>query len=355
VARFKQLCCLGLGGEAVIPALLGELRAIIPSFGSTFFFADENGNLVNVFDENPESPNVVPIYLQEFYRRPDRIVGTDFAKALRTEFGVHSLEEVLPIDLSAYLRTDQYNLVQRPLGYDGHIRLVVRDGRHPRGAIILSRSLGERTFDADDRRRLGALETFFAYALAAKSPGEGPLVESDKSGLIIADQTGKTLHSSALGRRLLFLATHPRIGPDAMVRRQIPLPPALIRLCRSLAGVLSGDARSPAPTCHHRNVWGGFVFRAHWLEGPEPRSPLIGITVTYEEPVQTKMIRRIAELPLSPRQGQVCFLIASGSSIEDIASQLGISKHTANAHSRWIYNKLDVHSRTELVSKLLTC
>ena len=32
----------------------------------------------------------------------------------------------------------------------------------------------------------------------------------------------------------------------------------------------------------------------------------------------------------------------------------GISKHTANEHARWIYNKLDVHSRSELVSKMLS-
>ncbi len=31
-----------------------------------------------------------------------------------------------------------------------------------------------------------------------------------------------------------------------------------------------------------------------------------------------------------------------------------ISKHTAIAHGRWIYNKLDVHNRAELVSKLLS-
>ena len=38
-ARFRQLCCLGLDREAVIPELLRELHALIPSFSNTFHFA----------------------------------------------------------------------------------------------------------------------------------------------------------------------------------------------------------------------------------------------------------------------------------------------------------------------------
>ena len=33
--------------------------------------------------------------------------------------------------------------------------------------------------------------------------------------------------------------------------------------------------------------------------------------------------------------------------------RLGISRHTAIAHGRWIYHKLDVHNRAELVNRLL--
>jgi DNA-binding CsgD family transcriptional regulator len=63
-------------------------------------------------------------------------------------------------------------------------------------------------------------------------------------------------------------------------------------------------------------------------------------------------MRNIQRLPLSNRQGQVCFLMANGATNDAIAERLGISKHTAIAHGRWIYNKLDVHNRTELVNRL---
>ena len=46
--------------------------------------------------------------------------------------------------------------------------------------------------------------------------------------------------------------------------------------------------------------------------------------------------------------------MAIGSSYDGIARQLGISRHTAISHGRWIYDKLDVHNRAELINKLLS-
>ena len=112
--------------------------------------------------------------------------------------------------------------------------------------------------------------------------------------------------------------------------------------------------RAEAPAFHHRNVWGGFTFRAHWLEGMTNADGLIGIVVTYREPLLVGIMRGIKSLPLTQRQSQVCRLLANGSSYAEIAKQLGISKHTAIAHARWIYDKLDVHNRSELINRLVS-
>ena len=45
--------------------------------------------------------------------------------------------------------------------------------------------------------------------------------------------------------------------------------------------------------------------------------------------------------------------MAVGLSFAEIAERLGISPHTAIAHSRWVHNKQDVSNRVELVYKLL--
>ena len=64
--RFKQLCCLGLGGEAVMPSLLAELHALVPSHSSDFHFANAAGNdSAHVYNENTDFPT--SLYTEMFY------------------------------------------------------------------------------------------------------------------------------------------------------------------------------------------------------------------------------------------------------------------------------------------------
>ncbi|MBA2491168.1 MAG: helix-turn-helix transcriptional regulator [Gammaproteobacteria bacterium] len=105
----------------------------------------------------------------------------------------------------------------------------------------------------------------------------------------------------------------------------------------------------------HRNPWGGFVFRAYWLNhhAPQPAS-LIGITIKHQEPLPLKLLRQLERLPpLSSRQTQVCLLLAAGHSRPAIARRLDISDHTAITYTRQVYSKLEVHNRGELLNKLL--
>jgi DNA-binding NarL/FixJ family response regulator len=52
---------------------------------------------------------------------------------------------------------------------------------------------------------------------------------------------------------------------------------------------------------------------------------------------------------LSPRERQVLELIVRGLSNQDVANELGISRHTATSHVRSIYRKLEVRSRSAAV------
>jgi two-component system nitrate/nitrite response regulator NarL len=54
---------------------------------------------------------------------------------------------------------------------------------------------------------------------------------------------------------------------------------------------------------------------------------------------------------LSRRELEVLQLVARGTSVEDIASQLGLSHHTVRNHIRNITGKLGVHSKLEAVAR----
>jgi DNA-binding CsgD family transcriptional regulator len=352
-ARFKQLCCLGLGGEAVVPALLEELQTIVPHFGSSVFFLGPTGELQNIYDRNPETPHVAPLYLREFYNRPEREFGMGFADGLKRRFGVQNWKEIVTVELAEWHRSDYFNLILRQLGYDDLIRLAFWDGERAVGGIMLSRAPGEREFSITDRHRLASLEGFFAHALVDGGHRDVPLVDSGHEGLIIADTDGRAVHASAEGRRLLFLASNPRVLPSPPLETVV-LPAALTEICQTLERIFAEKPAQAAPVFHHRNVWGGFRFGCHWLDGADQSIKLIGITIAHEEPLPVRLTRTASNLPLSAREAQICVLLASGGTHEAIAARLGISAHTSIAHGKAIYQKLKVHSRSELLGKLLS-
>lgn len=355
--RFKQLCSLGLNGEAVIPALLAELHALVPSNGNDFHFADAAGrDSAHVYNENTNCQT--SLYTEVFYGSRDReIKGLAYSEVSATQFGVHNAEAALGAEYETWRRGDLYNLICLPAGHGpSFLRLFIRDGkrRNTLGCVVLHPSIGALPWTEEEKRRLARLEPFFSYALTVRTENDEQLTDSGRSGVIIANPAGEPVHLSTEGHRLLFLASYPRVAPGVAVSRVPVLPDRVVRICRNLSRASSGDADASAPVHYHRNVWGGFRFRTEWLDGNDPASGLIAITVTHQEPLPITLTRNVERLPLTRRQAEVCVLMARGLSHDKIAERLGISRHTANEHGRWIYQTLNVHNRAELVSKLVS-
>ena len=137
--RFKQLCCLGLDSEAVMPALLQELHAVVPSLANTFYFLDEAGATTHIYLENTEYLPLLPVYWQLIHERADReFKGLSFSEAARTQYGVHTFEMAVQVDRATYQRSECYNLTERVVGYDmNFLRLVVRHGGRVLGGVRL--------------------------------------------------------------------------------------------------------------------------------------------------------------------------------------------------------------------------
>jgi hypothetical protein len=100
-ARIKQLSCLGLGGEAVMPALFHQLAVLLPSHSSSFFFSDESGRVANIYEENVPA-GVMDLHVHEFVNRRERDVSLDFMEQVNTCFGVLGPEHVLKVDSSTF-------------------------------------------------------------------------------------------------------------------------------------------------------------------------------------------------------------------------------------------------------------
>lgn len=358
----------------VAPALLRALHDVVPSYTNSFMWADDRGRTRRTLVENlDEVEPVMPAYIDGQTGRCESEVRFTCSEMMRGRQGVYSQGQVVKVDRRTYHRHAFYNEIMRPTGNHQSLCFVLRKDDGPLGMGMISRTVGEPAFKTSEKRALQALLPYIAHALEVPADPCVPLTGADDEGFILVDRQAAIRYMSPDARRLMGLARDPVFSgkvsyfPDGerMLRKGIA------GLVRRLLNTPNDACRDGAPPVwRHRNAWGGYVFRAHWLDGggdgetlcaagvPEPAAydddpdRLIGVTVRYQEPLPLKLLHRLQRLPLSPRQREVGLWLAQGASLRAIGARLHISERTAGAHARSLYEKLGVHNRAELVNKL---
>jgi DNA-binding CsgD family transcriptional regulator len=358
IASIRRLSCLGLGSQIAVPAILGELHALIPSLSNQFFWAGPNQELVNLYDEGDVLLPFLPLYLGEFHNKREREIVFTFTETMRRSRRSEVMryrEKTLKVDERKFENHDFYNLVMRPTGIHDALQLTVTEHGRSVGLLHISHAYGDPEFTERDRQLLLSIAPFFAHAQVAHTVDER-MVEGEDRGLIIASRAGEIEYLSPQAGRLLAMAQHPvLLSPDlSLPKPGAALPPEVMRLCHDLVRIFEDKTPSAVPACQLINAWGAFTFRAYWLDrtAQQYAVPLIGIVVERLEPLALKLWRHAEKLPLSGREIEVCLQLALGHSRAEIAERLGVSENTGINHCRNIYAKLDVQSRAELVEKL---
>lgn len=351
IANFRQLCCLGLDAQVVMPSVLSTLHELIGSDTNSFYWATTTGDLCNVYFEQPMPKNIAAVYFSEFLNNPAQPYSPlQMRKYLR---GGAVVGNSLRLFEKTFYNSDLYNLIWRPLHRRQLLWARVRDTQNRANGLALYRVDGDSDFTERDEQLLAQLVPYVAHALDARGNHEEEFVDSTDCGLMILDAQGRLRHQSSDARRLMLLAAYEKIAPDSVDwQRDVVLPAALKQLCEKFGAVFSGRATCP-PTLQHHNAWGKFVFRAYPLEDVEPGShSLIGVNIERHVPLSLALMQTLPAFPISAKQKEVCLLLARGYSQRKIADSLGVSPHTVTDHMRKIYDKLDVHSHTELLRTL---
>jgi DNA-binding CsgD family transcriptional regulator len=251
-----------------------------------------------------------------------------------------------------FFKSDYYNEILKPLAARHIIGTVIHERNRALGELVIWRAPHERPFSLKDRQLLLCLAPYIAHGLNARPNNDQPYVDSGNHGLVVTSQDGEIQYASPHGRELLFWATHPQISLSTVKSQPPPAPPLLAELCKNLVSIFQGESQ-PAPVKYHINPWGRFCFRAYWLEDVQySRNALIAVTIELHKPLSLTLFSRMQSYGLSPRQKEVCQLLARKYAYPRIAEQLNISAHTLIDYVRRIYEKLEVHSHEELLEKL---
>src|SRR5712671_5487537 len=84
--RIHRLCCLGLGGQRIMPALMSALDQIVPASVRQFYWPDPRMEIANCYIEM-ERMDFLPVYFTEFYGRPiEREVKLTFTEMMEIRY-----------------------------------------------------------------------------------------------------------------------------------------------------------------------------------------------------------------------------------------------------------------------------
>jgi len=351
IAYLRQLACLGLGSEAVMPTLLSTLHELVPSTRNEFYWTDSRGLVLNTCQEH-----VVPSTLQLYLEAHHLFQGEHEPFPGRIALGPLTVGNFRRYRTREYYeRSNIHNLICREYRTRFELDCVIRDDGKPRGILMLFRDSSGRDFSTAEERLLAQLLPYFNQALEPAPRGAMEQLESEDCGIAITNAAGQLLHASPGVWHLLLQVMNPRLAPGiGWISPAKTLPEPLRRLCRNAADIQSGR-EAPPPTARIENAWGRFSFQAYPLEpvrdGFSEGSP-IALLIRRELSLALRAMRKLKQLPLSSRQREVALLLALGEDSPSVQQRLGISSETLRDHTRKIYRRLDIHSRQALVNRL---
>lgn len=342
LARLRELCALDLPTPLVMPALLAELHAFVPSSRNLFDWCDGDGALTRYCVEGPVDEAVARLYFDEFHNKREAEAMPSFTQALASGAVLNSAAQ---LDTARFLGSALYAEIWRPQGFRYRVELIVRSGAgQPLGSLVLYRGPGEPCFTAVEEARLLPLLPHLAQALARdvvpRCAPEHWQPAPEPAEVLLLDEAGRLGHASAGARRLLLLA-----GPGPGLQPSEPTEEVLTSL--------HGAARKGPVTRRVDSPWGRFEFSAQRLAAADPAAPSwTQVQLRRLEPRELADERRLRAFELSSGQAAVARLLLKGQAQSEVARQLGVASSTVVDHTRKLYRRLGVRSARELIERV---
>lgn len=342
LSRLRELCALDLPTPLVMPTLLAELHALVPSSRNLFDWCDGDGELTRYCIEGPVDEAIAKLYFDEFHNKREAEAMPSFAQALGSGAVLNGAAQ---LDTARFLGSALYAEIWRPQGFRYRVELIVRarSGR-PLGSLVLYRGPGEPCFTAAEEARLLPLLPHLAQALSRDvvpccAPGHWQPAP-EPAEVLLLDDVGRLRHASAGARRLLLLAG-PGPGPQHTTSTEAVL-----------AG-LHAAAREGPVTRMVDSPWGRFEFSARLLDALDGATPCwTQVQLRRFEPRALADERRLRGFELSGGQTAVARLLLQGLAQSEVAQRLAIAPSTVVDHTRKLYQRLGVRSARELVERV---
>lgn len=318
--------------------------------------ADKSGSL-HPFDGEPpiqmepEDMNAAEAYAAYYHRLDTGLLER------RRALGLEVSHWSQVYDLRALVRSEIYNDWSKPSGLLDAMSMTIDipGSPFPAGMVLYharenAREFGDRG-TALLRLLLPAFKAGVHHSLhfARTYAALERLIDQSSDSMIVVDSDGRVLYENGSAQRLLE-------GDVEAGRVRL----AVIRLANAL--LARRDRRKPGPaatttitpcTGEVRTARDRYVLRGAYL----PRhlfhaSSVACITMERTTPRRRSLDQIRRDFQLTRREGEVALLLAKGKQNEEIATALGVSRHTARHHTERVLAKLNVHTRSAVAAAL---
>ena len=318
------LCRSGAGVSAIAPMACRLLREFVGADAGALFWMDENGLPEGFFHEDSPA-SVRDLFVNEFERLflgPEELNVATLARLKGSGAG-HLLAPP-----PSYYRSNTFNLLVRASGHRHALDLRVDDDGLPRVIVLLFRT-GTSPFDEGDLATMKLAAAPLRRALS----GNGREVEWEPmplKGHALVDASGTTLLMMSEAARQILQAAN-LVGQDIQLEGPITAPPRFMQsLCAEISAGRATRGFVAIPD-------GRLVMTPERLHAPVGGQSAILMTMQQERPRPLRLVERLFELALSPKQRDIVLAAALGHDRTDVAVRTDTSAEAIKKHLGAIY------------------
>ena len=351
LAHIRQLCCIGVTGQALMPTLLRTIREYVSADSAGFFWVDANGDMTNLYADRMLAPGLMRVYFERYYDGGEHPFRKAFLKRARSSETVSSSTASTELTKTAY-----YNEILRHLDAHHVMYAVIRDQGHALGQLSLYRPRRSISFSAEDRSAIKDISHYVAHAVnrPKEVSAHTDFVDADSEGMVVVDFQGQIVEATAQSLNLLSMALKREFNPSMPPLVVGDTAPASVQhLLLLLQKTILGETAA-APRVLIDGPWGRFLLSAYALDddGATPVSRA-AIHIRRQQPMILKLAEAMGAFDISPQQREVALLLAQGRTNQQIGTALNVSGNTVNYHIKQLFMRLDAHDRADAVAKML--
>lgn len=352
LAHIRQLSCLGLPGQSVMPQLLKAIRELVGADSAGFFWVDARGDMKDLYAERVLPASLMQRYFECHYDGPEMSFREAFQQRVRASEPVMSSSAD-----NALQRTAYYNEILRHLDAHHIMYAIIREQGSPLGQLSLYRPKDAEPFTSAERAALASVRRYVAHAIDCvplPDTVNAGYLDTEDEGMVLVDQQGRIVQAGSRALLLLARACGVALSPtEGMLSPGQRVPAPALALVKDLLALMRDQSVAP-PANIRDTAWGRFTLRAYLLgDRPEDPASLVGLQIKRLESMVLRLTEAMHHLQLSPQQREVALLLAQGRSNPEIAEALNVSRNTAIYHIKQLFTRLDAHDRGEALSRIL--